>query len=225
MATLPELLKTMVETDGSDLHITTDTPPQVRVHGAAAAARPARRSTPAETKQLAYSVLTDAQKKRFEETLELDFSFGIQGLARFRCNVFNQRGAVGAVYRLIPEQIRSVRRARPAAGARRRWPSGRAAWCSSPARPARQVDDARGDDRQDQHRAARAHPHDRGPDRVHPPAQELPGQPARGAQRHAAASRTRCAPRCARTPTSCSSARCATSRRSSGAAASPRPAT
>src|SRR5204863_5009186 len=51
--------------------------------------------------------LTDSQKKRFEETMELDFSFGIKGLARFRCNVFNQRGAVGAVYRLIPEKIRS----------------------------------------------------------------------------------------------------------------------
>jgi twitching motility protein PilT len=51
-------------------------------------------------------VLTDAQKKRFEETMELDFSFGIQGLARFRCNVFSQRGAVCAVYRLIPETIR-----------------------------------------------------------------------------------------------------------------------
>jgi twitching motility protein PilT len=63
--------------------------------------------TPAVTKQLTYSVLTDSQKKRFEETLELDFSFGIKGLARFRCNMFNQRGAVGAVYRLIPEKIRS----------------------------------------------------------------------------------------------------------------------
>ncbi len=52
-------------------------------------------------------MLTDAQKKRFEETLELDFSFGIKGLARFRCNMFNQRGAVAAVYRLIPEKIRS----------------------------------------------------------------------------------------------------------------------
>jgi twitching motility protein PilT len=62
---------------------------------------------PAETKSLAYSVLTDAQKKRFEETLELDFSFGIKGLARFRCNVFNQRGAAAAVYRVIPEEIRS----------------------------------------------------------------------------------------------------------------------
>src|SRR5438445_4025514 len=63
--------------------------------------------TPSETKQLVYSVLTDSQKKRFEESMELDFSFGIRGLARFRCNVFNQRGAVGAVYRLIPEKIRT----------------------------------------------------------------------------------------------------------------------
>ena len=61
-----------------------------------------------ETKQLVYSVLTDSQKKRFEETMELDFSFGIKAIgARFRCNVFNQRGAVGAVYRLIPEKIRT----------------------------------------------------------------------------------------------------------------------
>jgi twitching motility protein PilT len=62
--------------------------------------------TAADTKALAYSVLTDVQKKRFEETMELDFSFGIRNIARFRCNVFNQRGAVAAVYRVIPEQIK-----------------------------------------------------------------------------------------------------------------------
>jgi twitching motility protein PilT len=106
MATLPELLKTMVEKEGSDLHIATNTPPQIRVHGHLHRLDLPDLS-PADTKQLVYSVLTDAQKKRFEESLELDFSFGIRGLARFRCNVFNQRGAVGAVYRLIPEKIRS----------------------------------------------------------------------------------------------------------------------
>ncbi len=106
MATLPELLKTMVEQDGSDLHIATNTPPQIRVHGHLHRLD-LPDMQPADTKQLVYSVLTDAQKKRFEESLELDFSFGIRGLARFRCNVFNQRGAVGAVYRLIPEKIRS----------------------------------------------------------------------------------------------------------------------
>ena len=106
MATLPELLQQMVSMQGSDLHVTTNTPPTIRVHG-----KLTRLDLPvlgpAETKQLAYSVLTDAQKKRFEETLELDFSFGLKGLARFRCNMFNQRGSVGAVYRVIPEEIKS----------------------------------------------------------------------------------------------------------------------
>jgi twitching motility protein PilT len=106
MATLPDLLKTMVEMDGSDLHIATNTPPQIRVNGKLTRLQ-LPEMQPAETKGLVYSVLTDSQKKRFEETLELDFSFGIRGLARFRCNLFNQRGAVGAVYRLIPEKIRS----------------------------------------------------------------------------------------------------------------------
>jgi len=105
MPTLPELLKLTVELQGSDLHITTSSPPVVRINGELRGL-----SSPplnaAETKQLVYSVLTDVQKKRFEETMELDFSFGIRGVARFRCNVFNQRGAVAAVYRLIPEQIR-----------------------------------------------------------------------------------------------------------------------
>src|SRR5262244_1486810 len=106
MPTLPELLKTLVDMEGSDLHITTNSPPQIRVHGHLQRLQMPEMS-PSETKQLVYSVLTDSQKKRFEETLELDFSFGIKGLARFRCNVFNQRGAVAAVYRLIPEKIRA----------------------------------------------------------------------------------------------------------------------
>jgi twitching motility protein PilT len=106
MATLPELLKTTVEMDGSDLHITTDTAPQVRVNGELQRLQ-LPELTPAQSQALIYSVLTDTQKKRFEETQELDFSFGIRGLARFRCNVFSQRGAVGAVFRLIPEKIRS----------------------------------------------------------------------------------------------------------------------
>src|SRR5213082_3191299 len=105
-ATLSDLLKKMLEMSGSDLHITTNSPPQVRVHGHL---QPLDMPvlTPAETKQLAYSVLTDAQKHRFEENLELDFSFGLKGLARFRGNLFNQRGATGAVFRVIPFEIKS----------------------------------------------------------------------------------------------------------------------
>src|SRR5438067_3031076 len=105
-ATLSDLLKKMLEMNGSDLHISTNSPPQVRVHGHL---QPLDMPmlTPSETKQLAYSVLTDAQKHRFEENLELDFSFGLKGLARFRGNLFNQRGATGAVFRVIPFEIRS----------------------------------------------------------------------------------------------------------------------
>src|SRR3984957_1285274 len=102
---LSELLKKMIEMGGSDLHITTNSAPRVRVHGHL---RPLDMPalTAADTKSLAYSVLTDAQKHRFEENLELDFSFGLKNLARFRGNVFNQRGAVGAVFRTIPWEIK-----------------------------------------------------------------------------------------------------------------------
>src|ERR1700716_4284098 len=103
---LSDLLKRMLEMSGSDLHITTNSPPQIRVHGHLVPLD-LPQLTPAETKQLAYSVMTDSQKHRFEESLELDFSFGLKGLARFRGNVFNQRGATAAVFRLIPFEIKA----------------------------------------------------------------------------------------------------------------------
>ncbi len=106
--TLSELLKKMLEMSGSDLHITTNSPPQIRVHGHLTPLDMPP-LTAAETKQLAYSVLTDAQKQRFEEKLELDFSFGLKGLARFRGNCFNQRGAVGAVFRVIPFEVKGFK--------------------------------------------------------------------------------------------------------------------
>src|SRR5882724_162078 len=103
---LSDLLRRMLEMSGSDLHITTNSPPQIRVHGHLVPLD-LPQLTPAETKQLAYSVMTDSQKHRFEENLELDFSFGLKGLARFRANVFNQRGASACVFRLIPFEIKS----------------------------------------------------------------------------------------------------------------------
>ena len=104
---LSELLHKLSELGGSDLHVTTGTAPLVRVHGEIRPLEGYRPLTSSETKQLAYSVLTDAQKHRFEENLELDFSFGVKGLSRFRANIFNQRGAVGAVFRAIPYEIKS----------------------------------------------------------------------------------------------------------------------
>jgi len=104
MLNLHQLLKILVEANGSDLHVSTNTPPQIRVDG---------KMTPldfpplnqVETKQLCYSVLTDAQKHKFEEENELDLSFGVKGLSRFRGNVFIQRGAVAGVFRVIPYKI------------------------------------------------------------------------------------------------------------------------
>jgi twitching motility protein PilT len=104
--TLSDLLKKLLELNGSDLHITTNSPPQVRVHGHLMPLDMPPLG-PADTKQLAYSVMTDAQKHRFEEDFELDFSFGLKGLARFRANIFNQRGAVAAVFRVIPFEIKT----------------------------------------------------------------------------------------------------------------------
>jgi twitching motility protein PilT len=103
---LSDLLKKLIEMGGSDLHLTTNTPPQVRVDGHLRPVESVRTLSSSDTKALAYSVLTDAQKHRFEENLELDFSFGVRGLSRFRANLFNQRGAVGAVFRAIPYEIK-----------------------------------------------------------------------------------------------------------------------
>ncbi len=105
--TLPDLLRRMTELGGSDLHITTNSPPQVRVHGHLSPLDGFGTFSPSDTKRLAYSVLTDAQKHRFEEKLELDFSFGLKGMSRFRANLFNQKGAVGCVFRAIPYEIKS----------------------------------------------------------------------------------------------------------------------
>src|SRR6476620_2224125 len=104
---LSELLRKLSELGGSDLHITTGSAPQVRVDGHLRPLENYRQLTAADTKQLAYSVLTDAQKHRFEENLELDFSFRVKGLSRFRANLFNQRGAVGCVFRAIPYEIKA----------------------------------------------------------------------------------------------------------------------
>ena len=104
MLNLHQLLKILVEANGSDLHITTNSPPQMRVDGQLLPMDfPPMNQV--ETKQLCYSVLTDAQKHKFEEENELDLSFGVKGLSRFRGNMFIQRGAVAGVFRVILYKI------------------------------------------------------------------------------------------------------------------------
>jgi twitching motility protein PilT len=94
----------MVEKGASDLHITTGSPPQLRIDGRLVPLKTPP-LTPVETKQLCYSILADAQKHKFEEENELDLSFGVKGLSRFRANLFMQRGAVAAAFRTIPFKI------------------------------------------------------------------------------------------------------------------------
>jgi twitching motility protein PilT len=105
--TVDELLQKTVEMEGSDLHIKADSPPLVRVHGDLF---PLDHPpfTPEESRRLAYSVLTPQQIQRFEEDLELDLSYEIPGLARFRGNVMQQRSAIGIVFRVIPLRIQSM---------------------------------------------------------------------------------------------------------------------
>jgi twitching motility protein PilT len=106
MANLHQLLKAMIEKGASDLHVTTSTPPQLRIDGKLQPLKMPPLSPP-ETKQLCYSILTDAQKHKFEETNELDLSFGVRGLSRFRANIFMQRGAVAGAFRAIPYKIKT----------------------------------------------------------------------------------------------------------------------
>lgn len=101
---IQQLFKLMVDSNASDLHITSGTSPGLRVHGEIIKVK----TTPLtgeDTKRLIYQILTEDQKNEFEKKLELDFSFGIKGLARFRANVFNSKGAVAAVFRIIPSII------------------------------------------------------------------------------------------------------------------------
>jgi len=108
MSTLYDLLKLMLEKDASDLHISTGTPPRIRINGQLAPINDQPLAA-AETKALCYSILTDSQKHKFEEQNELDLSFGVKGLCRFRANVFMQRGAVAGAFRMIPFKMRTFR--------------------------------------------------------------------------------------------------------------------
>lgn len=105
---LRTLLQEMIDRDASDLHITAGERPKLRIDGQMADGSVEEILSPKDTLQLAYSVLTENQKKRFELEDELDFSFGLEHLARFRGNVFKQRGCVAMVLRLIPFSVRTL---------------------------------------------------------------------------------------------------------------------
>lgn len=107
MVTIDQLLYTTVHHSGSDLHIKAESPPLVRIHGDLVQLEMEPMS-PEETKQLSLSVLSEAQRARFEDELELDFAYEIPGLARFRGNIYQQRGAIQSAFRVIPLRIQSM---------------------------------------------------------------------------------------------------------------------
>lgn len=103
---LQQLLKTQSDQGASDLHITVGTPPQLRISGSLCPVK-IDPLLAADTESLCYSILTEEQKRVFEDNRELDLSFSIKGVARFRANIFRQRGAVSGVFRLIPHSVKS----------------------------------------------------------------------------------------------------------------------
>src|SRR5258706_789593 len=105
--TLRQLLEEVIERGASDLHVVVGDRPKLRIDGDITNAKTEYQMTAKDTLQMAYSVLTENQKKRFETENELDFSFGIQNLARFRGNVFKQRGCVSVVIRQIPFNVKT----------------------------------------------------------------------------------------------------------------------
>ncbi len=101
---IQQLFKFMVDNKASDLHLVVGSPPGMRIHGEIVKIKiPPLKSD--DTKRLIYQILTEEQKSEFEKNLELDFSFGIKGLARFRANIFYSKGAVSGVFRQIPSVI------------------------------------------------------------------------------------------------------------------------
>lgn len=105
--TMPQLLKTLVAQGASDLHVSADSPPRLRIDGHLIPLD-LPPLTPEETKQLCYSILTEEQKKNFEANKEIDLAFSIKGLARFRANIYLQKNAMSGAFRLIPFKILSI---------------------------------------------------------------------------------------------------------------------
>jgi twitching motility protein PilT len=105
---VPELLGVLLDMDGSDLHLTAGSPPVVRVHGELMSVTDYPVLTPRALQGMVYAILPQKMRERFEQELELDMSYSLPGRARFRVNVFMQRDAVGAVFRVIPFEIKSI---------------------------------------------------------------------------------------------------------------------
>ena len=104
---LPQLLKTLLDQGASDLHVSINTPPRLRIDGSLVALKLPPLSAK-ETQELCTSVLTEQQKKRLEQEKEIDLAFSVKGLARFRANIYHEKGAIAGAFRIIPFKIYSI---------------------------------------------------------------------------------------------------------------------
>ena len=102
---LDELLRRLVDSGGSDLHLTIGIPPAIRIHGELEQLTDFPKLVPNELRKILYAIMTQKQREQFENNLELDMSYSVPGLARFRVNIFQQRDAIGSVMRVIPFEI------------------------------------------------------------------------------------------------------------------------
>ena len=202
MFDLDAALRRVIESDGSDLHLKVPSPPLIRRHGVLEPIQGEQPLTPEDTEEVLVRLLKDKDKlTEFAEEHEVDFSFGVPGLARFRVNAFQQRGVISIVCRAVPHEIKTIDQlGLPGGhlGDRRRGardhPADRHDRLG-------QVLDARGDDRPDQLFARQAHRHDRGPDRVPAPGQALGRSTSARSARTPLRSSAPCAACCARTRT------------------------
>ena len=190
MIGMRELLEEMVEQGASDLHLTAGCRPSIRVDGEIVTTQfPVL--TGDETRRLAYSILNEEQKKRFENDKELDLSFGVQGISRFRANVFQQRGVTAMAIRQIPYEIHTFEELGLPPICRELISKTQGLiLVTGPTGSGKSTTLATMVDTINTH-AQGPHHHHRGPHRVRAPAQELHRQPAGSQQRHARASPTR----------------------------------
>ncbi len=161
-----DILLKVVEHKASDLHITSGAPPTIRVRGSLVPLEGMPNLTPTDTREIVYAILSSSQRQTLETDWQLDFAYSVPGVGRFRVNTFFQRGTLGAAFRLIPSETVPIEQLGlpPVVREFAKKPRGHRAR-HRPDR-LRQVDHARLDDQRDQRDPRRAHPHDRGPDRV-----------------------------------------------------------
>src|SRR5574342_446064 len=106
---LNEILQVALRAGASDIHLKAGLPPMFRVDGALVPLKDARRLPPEEISRMAFGIMNDFQKEKFKQTNEVDLAYGVPGLGRFRVNIFQQRGTIGGVFRVIPFKVMTIR--------------------------------------------------------------------------------------------------------------------